>query len=203
MVRSCLSGFVTCVVQSTTTPNRSTETRCCSSVNFVRSKLNIYHAHRGSGEPDIGSHQVNEGGEAGGELLIASGNAPKLLQAREEALHKITVLVLGPVNGTYGLTVRELRNHGFGAQCPHVGNHCRGVIAPVRSNARYPTRRPGGDLVEQRLTLRDIVTVATGQEEGGEIAQALYCCVNLGGESTTRAAKSLRTVFFRAPLACW
>lgn len=139
---------------------------------------------------------MEEGGEPRTQLVVTGGDAPELLQAGEEALYKIAVLVLGPVHGARGLAVAQLRNHWRGAQSLDVSHYRRGVVRLVggdRCNRDVGAIR---HLIQQSFSLDTVVYVAPSQGEVCEVAKALDCGVDFGCQATTRAPYGLGAVFF-------
>lgn len=59
-----------------------------------------------------------------------------------------------------------------------------------------------GSLVEKRLCFDGVMDIAARQDEGGKIAEAFDCGVDLGCQATAGPPESLWPVFFAAPLAC-
>jgi hypothetical protein len=146
------------------------------------------------------------------QLVIAGGNAPKLLQAGKEALHQISVLVLCPIYRARVLAIAELWNHCWvrstGAKRSKVFDSCHyrfRVVAFVGGDTGYLSVHLGCvclDSIEQLFCLGTVVHLAARQYEINKVAQAFYRSVNLGREATARPTDSLSSVFLAAPAAC-
>jgi hypothetical protein len=129
--------------------------------------------------------------------FIPCGDAPKLLEATEEALNDMTLTISMTIIGTL-LKARFARRDG--GLCPgrlDASNKSVRVIAFIRDHLI--------DLksCNERRCLRNVVHLTIRKAPTQGIAQRINDHMNLGAQSATRSADGLRTFFFWAPAACW
>ena len=96
------------------------------------------------------------------------------------------------------LAIYPRRDHGRGV-------HCVDALQEAGRIERFISN-DGTDIlhsINQVLGLGDVMPLSTGQSKPGEVAQSVDGRMNLGAQSPTRTAKTLFSVFFEAPAACW
>src|SRR5580692_8524905 len=65
---------------------------------------------RDSRQPYVRGSESDEGTESRSQLVVPCCDASELLYPAEKPLYHVTILVVGPVNFTHRLSVRQLRN---------------------------------------------------------------------------------------------
>jgi hypothetical protein len=145
---------------------------------------------------------------ADGQLVVAGGDGPVLLEAGDGSFHDIAVPVAHGIDhrwpaapsapaGPELLLVGPLRD-GVGdpplAQQPPTR---RVAVAPVGDQVSWtlagPTRpRPGHpNRIEQRFQLGALMALASGDQYGQRTAAAITGQMDLGGEPTPAASQGL------------
>jgi len=136
--------------------------------------------------------------EVAGSFFVARGDATKLLDILEETFDQVALRIEGVVAFAFDFAIGLGRNNRFDFSAFEAGDEAIGVIAFVSEN-RICLR-----LGDKRFGLGDVVSLSTGEAERQGIAQGVDDDMNLGGQSTARAAYGLvETPLFRAPALCW
>ncbi len=132
-------------------------------------------------------------------LVIARGNGPVLLQAREEVLHQVTLFVQVAVVFAW-LLARGARCNDDLFALIQQGLHdpSLGVVGLV-GNDNLPRR-----VLEQHIGTLQVMTLPGCQVKARGVTQRVHRGVNLSTQSTSAAPDGLfmRTPFF-APALCW
>lgn len=152
-----------------------------------------------SPEPDQSTSKTQKAKIALSQLLKSRENATILLDLVDETFHQmplfVNVLVIRA--GFLPLGSRWNNHFGFGVVTDHVDELIR-IIALVANQSLEM------QVDHQRLRLRDVVALPSGQQQAQRIAQSIDTDVNFGADATTtRAYRVLRlaAVFFTAPAA--
>ena len=152
---------------------------------------------------DPGRHDMNKRQERPTELVITGGNTAELLELVEEPLNLLTQLVLLRIVMNRPDSVRLRRDDGLNPlHCQELTNDIA-VICLVHHHRPQPRQR--WHPLPHRLESHRIIALSTSQHERHPGALVRAGRVQLGGQSTPRAAQSLGllpTVFFDAPAAC-
>src|SRR5262245_42084918 len=120
-----------------------------------------------------------------------------MLDAVEEAFHQVAVFIQVTIIGPLLLAVRHWRDYHQSASRTNVRDQGIGVVCLVGHH------RLSVQSLDQGLSLLDVRLLATGQIAAQRIAQCIDRGMDLGAQSSARASKRLRAVFFWAPAACW
>ena len=129
-------------------------------------------------------------------LLVACGDAAKMLDLVEEALDQIAVLVDVLVVRD-GLRSRSGRgNDGGGTSVCDAGAKPIGVIAFVGQEMFE------GNTADQVLGLEDVVHLAARQDEANRIAKPIHARADLGAQAAARTPDRLIFAPPFAPAAC-
>jgi hypothetical protein len=139
---------------------------------------------------------MNERQEGLGEFVVARGDASELLDAAEEALDQIAVLVDMPIERTRVDSVGAWRDDRLAAlrgNCRHEG---------IRIVALVGHDELGGLILNQRGGLLDVGDLSCREDDAQWIAQGIHGDMQLGGQSAARAADFLLPRFFWAPAEC-
>src|SRR5665213_70249 len=148
-------------------------------------------------QPNCSGGQSDEGRIALGELVVSSGNAPKLFDAAKKAFDSVALSLSGLVVATPMHAIAPRWNDSLSVAVANKLHQLIRVVPLVSHN------RPGINTYQQRLGLSDIAHLTTGENEAAQLPESLDQGVYLGAQTTTRATKGLWTVFFTAPAACW
>ena len=118
---------------------------------------------------------MDEGKEAGSELIVADGDSAKLLEPEEEPFHKMALLVKLPIDKPRVSLILPGRDTEIRVM---VGNKLTKrpfAIGFIRQDGR-PFQ---GHSAEQFVSNRDLVNVTGGQHNLDRIAQSVHDSVNL------------------------
>ena len=136
---------------------------------------------------------MDEGKEAGSELIKASGNPSELLELEEKGFHKMTLLVKPPIDVPR-----------IGIILPWGNTKIRVVVGDELTKlplAVGSVSENGGpfevDLADQFLSDSNVRSVASGQQDRYGIAQSVYSGVNLGASAATAHSNALIDLGFR------
>ena len=141
---------------------------------------------------------MQEGIESSRKFVVARGEATKLLEPMEESFNKIACLVSLPVIVTRSEAIASWRDDRLSAGGLNGGDEGVAVVALVRNDGI------GRDGFHQGRSLVNVGPLTTGEDQSQRIAQGIHASVNLGRQTTPRAADRLiATVFFGAPAECW
>ena len=93
------------------------------------------------GDPPDDSGCEDDGGEeVSGELVVASGDATKVLESSEHALDEVTLAIGDDVMGDQGLTAGDRRNYRLSSVFGDEPPEGIGIVGLVRDE---PPQRPG------------------------------------------------------------
>ena len=130
---------------------------------------------------------MDEGEEAGGELVKAHGNTAELLELEEESLHKVAFLVQPPIDRPWVGDIRRWRDTVI---CAMVGDELAKLALGVGSVGE-DGRPLEVDLADQFLGNGDVSGVASGQHDRYGVAQSVYSSVNLRASAASTDANAL------------
>ena len=140
---------------------------------------------------------MNAGEESLGEFVVTSGDGPKVLEHVEETLNEIAFTVESEIAPTRGFSIRLGRNDWGDRPIAEGSDEGVGVEGLVSDQSA------GIDGFDQRLGTSEFVILAGAEHHLDRIAEGVDEGVNFGGQSSTRSADGLRTIFFWAPALCW
>ena len=109
-----------------------------------------------------------------GEFVVASGNAAELLDATEESLDQITILVATPIKRALNETITAWRDDRFDACRCKVFKDCISVVSLICAE------RIRFHIPEQLQGLRAVAGFASRQAKSGERPQAFNQRVDFG-----------------------
>ena len=132
-----------------------------------------------------------------GEFVVARCNAPELLDATEESLDQISLLVDMTIERTGIESIGTRRNHCLTTLSR---NRCDEGIRVVSFVGDDETRRL---ILDQRVGLIDIGNLASRENHAQRIAQRIDGNMQFGRQSAPRATDTLPPFFFWAPAECW
>ena len=130
---------------------------------------------------------MDEGEEAGGELVKAHGDTAELLKLEEEGLHKVAFLVQPPIDRPWVGDIRRWRDTVI---CAMVGDELAKLALGVGSVGE-DGRPLEVDLADQFLGNGDVSGVASGQHDRYGVAQSIYSSVNLRASAASTDANAL------------
>ena len=137
---------------------------------------------------------MDEGKEAGSELIEACGNPSELLELQEELFHKMTLLVKPPIDIPR-----------IGIIFPRRDTEIRIVVGdeltelPLAIGSVSENGRPlEVNLADQFLGDSNVRGIASGQHDRYGIAQSVYRGVNLGASAATAHSNALIDLSFRS-----
>ena len=136
---------------------------------------------------------MDEGKEAGSELIEACGNPSELLELQEELFHKMTLLVKPPIDIPRIGIIFPWRDTEIRVVVGDKLAELPLAVSPVSENGR-PLEV---DLADQFLGDSNVRGVASGQHDRNGIAQSVYSGVNLGASATTAHSNALINLGFR------
>ena len=140
---------------------------------------------------------MNERQERLGEFVVASGDAPELLDATEEALDQIAAFVEVPVERTWIEPIGTRRDNRLAVLRSDCCDEGIRIVALVGHNEL------GRLILDQCSRLFDVGHLTSGKNHPQRIAQGIHGDMQFGGQSAPRAADFLLTCFFWAPDECW
>lgn len=137
---------------------------------------------------------MKHGQITGSELIVAGGNASKLLQAIDQALHTIALAICFTVEGTGVGLVRAVRDGVANAASSQEVAHGWEAVTfvshdPLRAFPRTSTSSSfHHPLGQQLLKGCKFVAFTAGQDEGDGLALPLGPDMDLGAETPLRTA---------------
>lgn len=134
--------------------------------------------------------------EAAHQFVVACGDTAELLEAAEESLDEIAMLVLMRIPGTLVQAIGSRRNDCLGADGSDCLQQRIAVVGLVRYHGIWT------QTVEQRACGDTVVDLSRGDQATRKLPQSIDQCVNLGAQPAARAPERLVAVFFAAPAAC-
>ena len=136
--------------------------------------------------------------EVSSGLFVAGCDGAKVLDDVEETFDEVALAIKCKVALARRLAICPGRNDGLDAADFEMLDEAVAVIAFVGEEGC------GFDFLGQDLGLRYVVNVSAGEAHRQRIAQRIDDGVNLGRQSSARAAdRFVRPPFFRAPALCW
>lgn len=146
-----------------------------------------------SSKPDKGGHQRDECAETARKLVVACGDAAKLLQSAKETFDKVAALVMLEIQRSLLTAVGFRRNDRFGPDLVFdVSQDLVCVVGLIGRNT------PGAGRVrsfKQRAGLSAVVSLAAGQHPPAQVAQPLDQSVNPRRQAASRAPNGLVPFF--------
>ena len=136
---------------------------------------------------------MDEGEEAGSELIIPHGNPAELLELEEEGFHKMAFLVEPPIDEPRVGVVRLGRDTEIRVVVGDKLTKLQLAIGPVSKDGGAFQVNPA----EQFFCNSDIVDIAGGQHDLNRIAQGVHNGVNLGTSAASTNADALIDLGFR------
>ena len=136
---------------------------------------------------------MDEGKEAGSELIEACGNPSELLELQEELFHKMTLLVKPPIDIPRIGIIFPWRDTEIRLV---VGDKLAEIplaVGPVSEDSGAFQVNPA----EQFFSDSDVAGVASGQHDLNRIAQGVHNGVNLGTSAAPTDADALIDLGFR------
>ncbi len=140
---------------------------------------------------------MNERQERLGELVIARGDAPELLDATEETLDQIAALVEMPIECARIEPIGTRRDNWLAALSGDCFDEVIRVVALVGHD------KLGRLILDQSFGLFDIRNLTCRENDPQRIAQSIDRDMQLGRQSAARATDFLSACFFWAPAECW
>lgn len=139
---------------------------------------------------------MNEREEGRSEFVVARSDAPKVLDARKEALDQIAVSVEMTIETALVSSIGTGRDHGLRASGLDHGNEMIGVVALVRNDSlnRQALDGLGGTI--------DVGDLAGRENDPQRIAKGIDRDMQFGRQSAPRATDVLTAGFFWAPAEC-
>lgn len=131
------------------------------------------------------------------ELVVASGDAPELLDTVEETFDEVSVFVEMAVKCTGVETVGARRNDRLSTLRIDDFNKGIRVVSFVCDD------KLGSLILDQCRSLRDIGNLSCGDNDSYWIAQCIDSHMQFGGQPASRTTDFLLTRFFWAPAECW
>ena len=136
---------------------------------------------------------MDEGEEAGSELIIAHSNSAELLELEEEGFHKMAFLVEPPIDEPRVGVVRLGRDTEIRVM---VGDKLAKLPLAV-GLVREDSRPLQVNSAEQFFSDSDVAGIASGQHDLNRIAQGVHNGVNLGTSAAPTDADALIGLGFR------
>ena len=140
---------------------------------------------------------MDAGEENLGELVVARGDSPEMLELVEETLNEIAFAVEGEVARARGFSV------GFGWDDWDDRSIVEGGDEGIRVERLVGDQSAGIDGFDQRFGTSQIVILAWAEHHLDGIAEGIDEHVNFGGQSAAGSTDGLRAIFFWAPALCW
>ena len=135
--------------------------------------------------------------EAAHQFVVACGDTAELLEAAEESLDEIAMLVLMHIPGALVQAIGSRRNDCLGADSSDCLQQRIAVVGLVRYHGIWT------QTFEQRACGDTVVDLSWGDQATRKLPQSIDQCVNLGAQPAARAPERfLVVVFFPAPAAC-
>ena len=136
---------------------------------------------------------MDEGKEAGSELIEASGNTSELLEFVEEGFHKVTFLIKPPIDVPRIGVVFPRRDTEIRVVVGDELTELPLAIGPVGENGRSLEV----DLADQFLGDSNVRGIARGQQDRYGVAQSVHSGVNFGASAATAHSNALIDLGFR------
>ena len=120
----------------------------------------------------------------------------EVLELIEEAFDEVALAVERVIARPGDLAIGRRRDDGSNSPLGEDLDEAVGIVAFVTNQSLWI------GVVDQRFGASKIMGLARREHQLDGIAQGIDEGVNFGGQSATRSADRLRTVFFRAPAEC-
>jgi len=130
---------------------------------------------------------MDEGEEAGGELVKAHGDTAELLELEEEGLHKVAFLVQPPVDRPGIGDIRRWRDTVIRVVVGDILAKLALGVGSVSEDGRSLEINQA----DQFLGNSDVSGIASGQQDRYGVAQSVYSGVNLGASAATTHSNAL------------
>lgn len=154
--------------------------------------------NRHSAQPEQGASEVEKGEEVSVAPVVASGDAPEVLELVEAAFNAVALPVAVGVVGDGHLAVAFGRDHRLHAQAGKPGAQRVGIIGTVRDGPF------GADACEQGRRALDLGGLAGGEQQAQRSARRIAKQVNFGGQPASGTPQRLVFVAPFLPVAaCW
>ncbi len=131
------------------------------------------------------------------EFFVAGSNAPEMLDACEESLDQIAILVQMGIVGPELFAVGARRDNRLCCAGPNELDQSIGIVAFVGDD------RFGRNTGNQFGGVVDIGNLPGAQNQPQRIAQGIDCRVDFGAQPASGAPDRLRAFFLAAPEECW
>jgi hypothetical protein len=133
-------------------------------------------------EPDKSRYETQEAQVSGSQLVEAREDASVVLDLADEALDQVALLVYVPVDLTLFFAAAARPDDRLRASLFDTLDEVRRVVTGIGY------QRPELVSLDERLGLRDVVTLAARQSEPERQAEPVNAQVNLGGEAAATPA---------------
>jgi hypothetical protein len=153
----------------------------------LKSRLGMSRLQTQSGPPDDDSCEHYGGGEVGGELVVAGGDAPPILEAAEHAFDEIALAVGDLVKGMMPFAGRIVRND---RDSPALTQEAPEPIAVISRVGGQATAR--WNSADQSGRDADIAEMSRGHFDGDGASAPIDDGVDFRGAAAARAANRLR-----------
>ncbi len=151
------------------------------------------HSHQRS----KGASKHREGEIVAGELVVTSGDATKMFDAIEEAFDDVSSSIQHAAVPTFGLSIRARRDNGLRAR------RADGVHEGVRVVTFVSNHGTRAQMLDQFVRTRNVRDLSFSDNHSQRPPGFIDGQMQLGRQSSARAAERLRAAFFRAPAECW
>lgn len=141
---------------------------------------------------------MDESHEGGAELVVASGDAPELLELVEEAFDMVALAIkcLGPTEAL--LAPDHVGDVGDGAACLDVNSQTIGVIGLVGDDDGA-----AGEIGQQRFGGGEVMGLTRRNQELERPALVVDPRVDFRCEATAASPHTTISTLFLTPEACW
>ena len=136
---------------------------------------------------------MDEGEEAGSELIIPHGNPAELLELEEEGFHKMAFLVEPPIDEPRVGIIFPWRDTEIRVMVGDKLTELPLAVSPVREDSRSLEVNLG----DQFFGNGDVSGIASSQKYRNRVAQSVYSGVNLGASAASTDADALIGLGFR------
>src|SRR5574337_382977 len=163
---------------------------------LVEARILATRARSQSSQPDESASEMNERQEGRGEFVVSRGDASELLDAVEETLDQIAILVEVPIELAGVEAIGAWGNDGLSVLGHDLRDEGIRIVGLVGDDV-------GSRLIlDQCCRLLDIGRLPGRENHAQRIAQRIDRDMQLGRQSAPRAADVLAAGFFWAPAEC-
>lgn len=124
------------------------------------------------------------------QLVVTSGDTTKMFDTTEKAFDDVPGPIQHAAIATLGLSIRTRWDHGLRTRSADALHKGARVVALVSDD------RTGAQMLNQFIRARNIGNLSLGGNQPQGASGVIDGKVQFGGQSTSRAAECLRTVFF-------